>query len=60
MDATLLIFGLPVVTAMLYVTTVRLLKKLKSCQDTTNLTFLGAFLSAILVFGIILFITATP
>lgn len=54
-----ILFALPIVAAMLYVTTVKVLKKVKSGKDTTNLTFLGALLSAILVFGVLIIITTT-
>jgi len=52
----LIVYGLPVLAAVLYVNTVRLMKKIKRGEDTTNNTAWGAILIAIIVFGFLVLI----
>lgn len=58
MSTGLILYGLPILAAVLYVNTVHLLKKIKRGEDTTNNTAWGAILTAMIIFGI-LFLMAT-
>ncbi|MED4955338.1 hypothetical protein P9747_11410 [Paenibacillus macerans] len=53
---TLLMFGLPVVAAILYVTTMNIIKKMIKGEETTGLIGMGALLLALILFGTVLLI----
>lgn len=49
-------FGLPVVAAILYVTTMNIIKKTIRGEETTGLIGMGALLFALILFGTVFLI----
>lgn len=51
-----LLFGLPVVAAILYLNTVTIIKKANKGEETTRHTTIGSLLLALILFGIVFLI----